>query len=116
MKLRFARVAQVCVAAIGCAFASLLAFGVSAAAAVPYFVPGRPVTDGSPPATTTLGVLVAVAVVIAFAGIVFLALRYGRSAASSETGSSSVDQDIKQTREVDSLTAEHHSEQTRKAA
>jgi hypothetical protein len=100
MKLRLSTAARRVLEALVAALALLLVFGVSAAAAGPYYLHRPPVTVGNP-SVTVAAIAFALVLGIEAALIVYLALPRRRRAASLE---------------IDSLRAEREPEETRKAA
>ncbi len=100
MKLRLSKAVRRVLAAFVAALASLLVFGVSVAAAGPYYFHRPPVTVGNP-SVTVAAIAFALVLGIEVALIVYFALPRRRRAALLE---------------IDSLRAEREPEQTRKAA
>jgi hypothetical protein len=100
MKLRLSRAVRPVLAAFVCALASLLVFGVSVAAAGPYYFHRSPVTIGNPSVTAVV-ITFAVVLGIELALLVFFTLPRKRRAGSVR---------------VESRRAEQEPEQTRKAA
>ena len=100
MKLRLSKAVRRVLVAFVSALASLLVFGVSVAAAGPYYFHRPPVTVGNP-SVTVVAIAFALVVGIELALIVFLTLPRKRRAGPVQ---------------IESRHAEHEPEQTRKAA
>jgi len=100
MKLRLSKAVRRVLVAFVSALASLLVYGVSAAAAGPYYFHRPPVTIGNP-SVTVVAIAFALVIGIEVALIVFLTLPRKRRAGPVQ---------------IESRQAEHEPEQTRKAA
>jgi hypothetical protein len=99
MRLRLSQIVGVIHAAVGCVFASLLAVGVSAAAAGSYYIPRPPVTVGNP-STTAVAIGLAVVLGIELAIIVLLTLPRRRRAASARIEFPATEEKPEQTRKA----------------
>jgi hypothetical protein len=100
MRLRLSKAVRWLLVAFVSALASLLVFGVSVAAAGPYYLHRPPVTIGNP-SVTVVAIAFALVVGIELALIVFLTLPRKRRAGPVQ---------------IESRHAAHEPEQTRKAA
>jgi hypothetical protein len=101
MKLRLSKAVRLVLAAFVGALASLLVFGVSVAAAGPYYFHHRPPVTVGNPSVTVVAMAFALVLGIELALIIFLVLPRKRRAGSVR---------------IESRHAEHEPEQTRKAA